>query len=345
VPTIGFPARLKSRHCARLFMLPDEWSDEYAEALLSLLRQERPDLLLPFISSPAASANRDRIEALTRIAVPAITSYRMAADKRLMLEACARLGVPCCRIIEADEAAARLRGGDKVVVRPRRDVGGGEGVSILAGPVDLDGVTASVAARFGGALVTDYVAGPDTNMRSATLMFDRGSRLVAYFTHRKVRLWPPRTGIAALSVSSDDSDLVDAILPLFRALEWIGPAEAEFKIDAVTGEPRLLEINPRLAGTLGFAIACGVDFARLWCEITVGTPVKEFLRGEPGRVYVHPTALLRSLSHGLLRGDFGRDCFAQLRGRPLRRLVPLPYDLGDPGYLLGKLLLRVGKGA
>ena len=46
---------------------------------------------------------------------------------------------------------------------------------------------------------------------------------------------------------------------LLTALNWHGVAMVEFKIDA-TGQHWLMEINPRLWGSLALSIDAGVDF-------------------------------------------------------------------------------------
>jgi predicted ATP-grasp superfamily ATP-dependent carboligase len=62
-------------------------------------------------------------------------------------------------------------------------------------------------------------------------------------------------------------DLVDMALTLLKEMHWYGPAEVEFRIDTRDGRPTLMEVNPRLCGSMYTATACGRGgCGRDWAE-------------------------------------------------------------------------------
>ena len=336
------PFGLKSRHTIALKLLPDEWSDAFPDALRALLEAEKPDVFLPFSGSKVASEQRHAIGALTRLAVPEFSSYCNVADKQRLLDLCHALHVPACRRLSVEEAQQRLRVApagavSPVVVRPCRDFGGGAGVEIVACEADLEAAIVRIERDFGASVISTYIPGPDSNMRSLTLLFDRSGKLIRYFVQRKLRLWPPRVGISIMSVSANDDGLVKAVLPLFEHIGWIGPAEAEFKVDEATGVPHLLEINPRLPGTVRFATACGVDFANLWCDIALGEPVEPRFDYVRDRLWLNTMAFARSLR----RQKSTIRMLSEIRRRGLSGVTLNVPGFDDPGYLMGKAMLAL----
>jgi len=126
---------------------------------------------------------------------------------------------------------------------------------------------ASLAARLtqlGAAafplLLQERIVGPGIGV--SLLVWD--GRVVAHFAHRRLRERPPSGGVSvyAESVRVDDA-LVARSATLLRRLDWQGVAMVEYKIDAASGTPHLMEINGRFWGSLQLAIDAGVDFPAL----------------------------------------------------------------------------------
>ena len=62
---------------------------------------------------------------------------------------------------------------------------------------------------------------------------------------------------------------------LLRALNWYGLAMVEFKVDERDQLPKLMEINPRVWGSMPLAIASGVDFPYLLFKLAIDGDVQE----------------------------------------------------------------------
>jgi len=88
---------------------------------------------------------------------------------------------------------------------------------------------------------------------------------IVTFSHRRILEKPPSGGVSVLSEGiTPDSSAIEHSKKLLRELSWSGVAMVEFK-RTVSGEHVLMEINPRLWGTLQLSIFSGVDFpVLLW---------------------------------------------------------------------------------
>ena len=123
---------------------------------------------------------------------------------------------------------------------------------------------------------------------------------IALFAHRRVRERPPSGGVSVLSESIPlPENMVRHALRLLQHVQWNGVAMVEFKIDRVTGQPFLMEVNGRFWGSLQLAIDAGVDFpVLLYKLLTEGD-----FANPPGqyKVGVQLRWLLGDLDHLLLR--------------------------------------------
>jgi predicted ATP-grasp superfamily ATP-dependent carboligase len=120
-----------------------------------------------------------------------------------------------------------------------------------------------------GCLIQEFVPGHGEGL---FFLADRG-QIVARFAHRRLREKPPSGGVSVLSESvSPDPALLEASERLLAELEWHGVAMVEFR-RSPTGRAVLMEINPRLWGSLQLAIDAGVDFPRLMVDLYSGKRV------------------------------------------------------------------------
>jgi len=73
-------------------------------------------------------------------------------------------------------------------------------------------------------------------------------------------------GPSAFAKVYNDVRLEELGLRLLSRLKWNGVAMVEFKKVIEEGDYRLMEINPRLWGSLDLSIAAGIDFPYLMAE-------------------------------------------------------------------------------
>jgi protein-tyrosine-phosphatase/predicted ATP-grasp superfamily ATP-dependent carboligase len=101
------------------------------------------------------------------------------------------------------------------------------------------------------------------------LLFNHGKK-VWHFAHERVHEYPLSGGASSYrrSIVPPGNMLHDAER-LLAALNWHGVAMVEFKMDA-KGQYWLVEINPRLWGSLALSIDAGVDFPAGVLQIACG---------------------------------------------------------------------------
>lgn len=263
-----------SRYCASrvCYPDPDSYGPTFLDFIVDYVAHEKVDVLLPVtdITTLIIGSGRNRIPESCMLPFPDIDTVRTAADKEATMALAERLGVDTPRSItvEAPTDASRFGHGLSfpIVVKPFRsrvDTGAGwiyTAVTYAHDEVELGNVLSSLDPRAFPVMLQEKIIGPGVGI---FICAHRG-RVLAAFSHRRLREKPPSGGVSVLRESiALDPLALEFSERLLRELGWTGVAMVEFKQDTRDGRPKLMEINGRFWGSLQLAIDAGVDFPRL----------------------------------------------------------------------------------
>jgi predicted ATP-grasp superfamily ATP-dependent carboligase len=93
----------------------------------------------------------------------------------------------------------------------------------------------------------------------------------AKFAHRRLTEKPASGGVSVYREAiAVDEALCERSRQLLERFGWRGVAMIEYKVDAATGQPYLMEVNGRFWGSLQLAIDAGVDFPHLLVACALG---------------------------------------------------------------------------
>jgi hypothetical protein len=123
----------------------------------------------------------------------------------------------------------------------------------------------------GQAVMQEWLPG----RREAVSLFYARKRFWARFAQMSYREYPPLGGASVLCESiSLLPDITQSAEWLVRAMNLEGCSMVEFRRDR-RGRPVLMEVNPRMAGSVSLAISCGVNFPQLLYAWATGQPLQE----------------------------------------------------------------------
>lgn len=343
------PFDLHSRYTSPYFKLPNDKDPLFLPCLIKLLRQQKIEILLPQFCAESVSMHRKEIEKYTHILISDYEGLSAANDNLRTLEECHRLGIGCPQLLSFDQALETLKMNlqgvreNRVVLKPRRDFGGAKGVCMVNDPDSLIRARKIVEEKYGPTVITEYIPGNAQSMRAVNLVLDKKSNLAAFFTFKKIREYPVSGGTCGLGVSTYEPELVDIVMPLLKRWRWQGPADVEFKIDNRDNQPKLIEINPRISGNLGFAINCKVDFASIFANLALGNDVSEdqFPKYDVGIKNLNPTYYIKSVFSEMRSSDGKARLLLRLVSELKGKKVRSNGELSDPLPLFGKALLEL----
>ncbi len=199
-----------------------------------------------------------------------------------------------------------------VMLKPVDGVGGG-GVTRVRGAEHAVAAMATVGSSYPALMVQTFIPG---SIASCQVVYDHGEPL-AWATSFKIRTWPGPYGPSS-AVSFAPIPGVAEQLPLIgRALGFHGALTVDMIVHERTGQPVVIEVNPRPAGIMGRGRRAGVDFAGALRQLLLGTSVSTHVRGtrRSFTAGLYPQDLVRCVQErelAPLRDWFGADTLADL---------------------------------
>lgn len=322
------------------YPVPEDRPEAFLDALERELAVGEYDVLLPVNETTVdlVVANRERFEDDAALPFPSYEKLFVGLNKRQTVEVADELGVPQPKTLFSEEAsldAVEDAIGFPVVVKPERG-SGRSGVWVCASRDELERASRRATDAHGPVLFQNFV--PNGGERGVYTMYDDESRLSGLTVQHRLRSHPPDGGPSTYRETVDDPELVELADQLLSGLDWRGAAMAEFRVHAGTGEPYLIELNPRLWGSLPLSTYAGVDFPYLLYQLAVGAPLDRTLDYEVG---VRARYLFKDALQVMARPD---------RLRAIREFVtpsekPCRFDVvsaADPLPALGELAYRTG---
>lgn len=276
-----------SRYCSKRWVYPSprRKPDQFIDLLLKELKRDRYDCLFPMEEETLLliARHRSEISKHTYLLIPELEKIESVRDKARLIRFAESRGVPVPKTYETLSEFS-LRGEEETsgfVIKPRIS-SGSFGIVYIGRGEDLVTAYQKVHSRYPYPLIQEYIPdGGGTFGLSA--LFDEASRVKAAFVHRKLRMYPVRGGPSTLREGVAHPEIMELGLSLLRALNWVGVAMAEFKVDPRDGRPKLMEINPRFWGSLQLAIHSEVDFPYLMFRLARGEQFEPVLRYPVGR--------------------------------------------------------------
>jgi len=116
-------------------------------------------------------------------------------------------------------------------------------------------------------LIQEYIPGGTTSLYSVCTILDATHRPLGFFSIRK--LHQLLEGVTSCGECVKNSKIESLSLKLLKAIDWVGPAEVEFKLDPRDREFKLMEINPRPFMWINLPIKSGLNIPYLWYKIAV----------------------------------------------------------------------------
>ena len=163
---------------------------------------------------------------------------------------------------------------------------------------ELEKALTQIRSNGGTGFAQQHVVGP---LIGVIVIVDRSGKVVGRGQQEAFRLWPADAGVSTYARTVEpESDLVDKLGALVHRLGWWGLAEAQFIENG--SRKVLIDINPRIYGSMALATLAGLDVSSMWARLCLGeTPTPA--RAAPGHRYQW---LEGDLRRALLASDNGR---------------------------------------
>lgn len=335
---------LYSKYAAKTFVYPSPYTAQTAfiEALKREAESERP-VVYAFSDATVLSLYqyRDALQDHVLLKFPEAKSMEIAFDKAATYSLAKVSGIPTIPTYMPVTPEELRRVSETVsypaVVKTRRSVTWNDGTGVFGTAMfvhsadDLKRTFVDLSQRTGvSPLVQDLMHGEEYGVE----MLAQEGRAYAIVVHRRLRSLAPTGGASVLKETVEAGALKEKLVAYARTLveklTWEGPVMVEFKVDADTREPYLMEINGRFWGSLPLSIFAGVDFPLLYhSHVANGDTPSTPIEGKDGIVSVHRMGDLLHLLRVLFARDRMRKILYPKRLSALRSFFMLPKGTRD----------------
>ena len=289
----GFARRLHTRYAPRPLIYPNPATspDRFVKELSRLIVDKRIDHVIPVNTTElrALMPHRDRLHgALDYMGDPAL--FRRLDDKEELSRLTQELGLPVPRHYHLENAIDRF----PLVFKPSES-SSARGVRYIHNARELESLRAG--HRGERYVLQEYVTG----FGAGYSVLCREGKILAACGHRRRAEWPVTGGSSMIRSYFEHPEMERIAARVIEHTRWSGVAMFEFKITP-QNEARLIEVNPRMWGSLYQSIASGVNFPLLLFRPEMANSI--MLRKD--RVTYYSPHHLRSLLYYILKqGDFG----------------------------------------
>ncbi|MGH2634318.1 MAG: ATP-grasp domain-containing protein [Tepidiformaceae bacterium] len=288
----GAPS-FRSRWCSHNAIVSAFASDagRYVDEIIQLVQEHRVPVIVPAHDGSIAALRKRRseVEAHTALPIGNERALDLAVSKDLTLALAAELRIRTPRSVIArdlaDVRAATRELGVPVVVKPAESWADGKGAgerfvsSSSLSVADAERCAEPVLALGGRVLVQEWLPG----RREAVSLFRAYGTCWTKFAQRSFREWPVLGGASVFYESIPlRRELAAPSEALIHAMDLDGCSVVEFRQDR-GGNPVLMEVNPRMAGSVSLAVSCGVDFPGMLRSWALGMPLSPATHYPVGR--------------------------------------------------------------
>jgi predicted ATP-grasp superfamily ATP-dependent carboligase len=350
----------RSRHCRELIVVPGytQSPDRLLQALTALRRRLGVKPVVFASADPDLAALVEIAGEIDDVAMSTVVDVGLTAvlsDKRRFdqLVRAHDLPVPATHApssaVQLDEVC--LRSDYPLIVKPSHPVAwhrSGLAHSIASSKAiavpsaqalrELGQTLLQHGAEF---LVQSYIPGDDECHYDVHAYIDRQGHATASYSGRKWRIHPPHAGSGCYVESTLIPELESLALDVLTRIGYRGLANINFKRHAVTGEYKLMEINPRVSQWNILPTRSGVNLPWIAYRDACGWPPEALPPRRVGMYYLNARTDLRAMR--LYRRE-GRWPLAQWLPTVLRPgLVHQLAQWDDPKpalHVLGRALLR-----
>jgi len=292
----GLSRYFRSKYINKQFSIhsPVDNFRKFENDLLKLLNSIKYDCILPFgfATTVAISKIKNRLNRYTNIGVADYNIINLAHDKEKLQLHLTKNGFQVPKIYEykrfSDLKCIDLK--FPIVIKARKGCGVEKGVRYAKNFNELkyyyNEITMNTSMNtdledFSKPLIQEYIPG---KIHDALFLFNKGKMKAALTQIREVT-YPLSGGVGVNNITTYEPELIKYGKEILEFINWHGPCQVEVKKDTRDGKYKLIEINPKLWGTLDLSIKAGINFAVKTLEIAMNGDTREQYKYTVGLKY------------------------------------------------------------
>lgn len=260
--------------------------EDTTNQIRKLLKTGKFDMVVPTVDFTAAilSENKEEFSQYAKVMSNDWNIYQIAGDKNKTMAVCAEIDVPHPRTVqnvESLEAVVNSGIHFPIVVKPCTGYGA-IGFKKVDSAAELHKLFEGKKENYSNYVFQEYI--PQTDIQYECAMFiDGNNEVKTSLVFSKNRWFPVNGGSSTLNITVDRPDIVESCSKLLKSINWRGPADIDLIQDPRDGKAKIMEINPRVSGSVKIVFVSGVDQARQMLEYSFDEKVTSYKKYKIGQ--------------------------------------------------------------
>lgn len=201
-----------------------------------------------------------------RLLLPTENDYYLTCDKVRFQEYCEKNDFPVPRSYGAKDIESFYKKFSPLIVKPH--IGAGSvGIKHIDTADQLDILRKLELSNY---VIQDKILSKE-KVSGAFFLCKQGEVVSAY-THLRLRTFPTNGGVTVYSRSTENDEIIKIGSDFLKKMNWNGFAMIEFMFDQLTQEWKIIELNPRLWGSILLSTFSGNDMLQDYVNLCLGLP-------------------------------------------------------------------------
>lgn len=265
------------------YLGPDSHDDNYAQFVISFLKNHHFDVLIPTSDATAEfmSVHKDTLTQFSGVLIPDKDIFEKAYDKNNLMRVCQENGFAHPLTIDLHGYSEDIENIEELhnfpypgLLKPNL-TSGGRGMTLVNSTEELRQVYPSIHKQYGECHLQQFIQSGGRQIK-VQIMTDLDGEPAYSSVIWKQRYYPINGGSSCCNVTIDMPEIVAVCGNVLKAIGWIGFADFDLIEKPDTGELLIMEINPRIPACIRSAFKSGVDYATMIADMTLGKPLRDY---------------------------------------------------------------------
>ncbi|WP_422081497.1 ATP-grasp domain-containing protein [Ulvibacterium sp.] len=201
-----------------------------------------------------------------RFLLPEKDAFLLSRNKKALNLFCEKHEIPCPKYIPEDIYNKR-EFKYPIIVKPKHG-SGAKGIFYIENERELHSCSINFEKHF----VQERLPNPKDVEAGFFLCFE--GEIISYYGHKRIRTYPATGGVTVFSKYNKLDAIEILAKSIIKKLNWSGLIMIEFLFDVRDKKYKVIEVNPRLWGSILLSEFCGADFLKKYIELSVRGVVK-----------------------------------------------------------------------
>jgi len=198
---------------------------------------------------------------------PPNDSFILSRNKKLFSDFCARNNFPIPQEYSYEELETGGIPTGGIIVKPSIGTGS-EGIIYIE---TMEQLWSLKNLNFDECIIQEKI-NQDSPVEAAFFLCKEGE-VLSYYGHRRIRTFPKKGGVTVFSKCALNEALFDIGSLILKKMNWSGFAMIEFMYDIKSEQYKIIELNPRIWGSIMLSEFCGANFLQSYVNLCLDKKV------------------------------------------------------------------------